>query len=52
MTIQSHIVAFFAASNRIVLENLARRNFMKKAQVFEANNFYLFDLITYEEETE
>jgi hypothetical protein len=25
---------------------------MKKAQVFEANNFYLFDLITYEEETE
>ncbi|MCI16898.1 ribonucleoside-diphosphate reductase small chain-like, partial [Trifolium medium] len=36
MAIQSHIVALFAASDSIVLENLAG-SFMKEVQVFEAH---------------
>ncbi|KAJ6290118.1 hypothetical protein OIU78_025939 [Salix suchowensis] len=39
----SHVLAFFAASDGIVLENLAGR-FMKEVQVSEARAFYGFQI--------
>ena len=39
----SHVLAFFAASDGIVLENLAGR-FMKEVQVAEARAFYGFQI--------
>ena len=39
----SHILAFFAASDGIVLENLAVR-FMKEVQIPEARAFYGFQI--------
>jgi ribonucleotide reductase beta subunit family protein with ferritin-like domain len=39
----SHVLAFFAASNGIVVENLAQ-NFMSKVQLPEARAFYGFQI--------
>ncbi|KAI3713282.1 hypothetical protein L1987_71856 [Smallanthus sonchifolius] len=39
----THVLAFFAASDRIVLENLAGR-FMKEVQIAEARAFYGFQI--------
>jgi ribonucleoside-diphosphate reductase subunit M2 len=40
----THVLAFFAASDGIVLENLAGR-FMKEVQVSEARAFYGFQIV-------